>query len=110
MTILEAMACGVPIIASAVGGNPGLVADEHGVLFPLNDRQSFIDNVVSLFDDAERLERMGKQGRLRAERVYPSSYMAEHYQLLYEQNAAVSTYSHANERSLLPKQTFLVRK
>jgi glycosyltransferase involved in cell wall biosynthesis len=90
MTILEAMACGVPIIASAVGGNRSLVVDGHGVLFSLNDRQGFIDNVVTLLDDVERLERMGHQGRLRAEQVYHVSRMAEDYQRLYEQNAAVT--------------------
>lgn len=90
MTILEAMACGLPIIASAVGGNRSLVGGSHGVLFQLDNEQGFIDSVLSLLGDTERLQQMGQKSRQRVEIVYPLANMVESYQSLYEKLSPVS--------------------
>jgi glycosyltransferase involved in cell wall biosynthesis len=84
MTILEAMACGVPVIASAVGGNNSLVSGSHGVLFPLENAALFVDNVVSLLRDISVLEDMGRAARNRAECSYGLSRMVEAYQSCYD--------------------------
>ena len=46
MTILEAMSCCIPIVASAVGGNTKLVDSSNGHLFPLNDADKFSKGII----------------------------------------------------------------
>jgi sugar transferase (PEP-CTERM/EpsH1 system associated) len=83
MTILEAMACGLPIIATAVGGNCSLVDQDCGFLFPVNDKEAFVSHTVSLLPDSSRLVKMGKQSRVRAEQIFPLRKTIDRYQELY---------------------------
>lgn len=83
MTILEAMACGLPVVASAVGGNCSLVDSTNGALFPLNNIEAYISSVVSLLRDPVRLAAMGVMSRSRAEKMYPLSRTVQQYQALY---------------------------
>ncbi|MCG3116091.1 MAG: glycosyltransferase [Candidatus Manganitrophus sp. SA1] len=83
MTILEAMSCGVPVIASDVGGNRGLVDPSSGVLFPLNDMDTFVKNVIALFKDPQRLMEMGSCGRKKAEKDYSLGRFVNRYEGLY---------------------------
>jgi glycosyltransferase involved in cell wall biosynthesis len=83
MTILEAMSCGLPVIASDVGGNRGLIDLSNGVLFPLNDADSFTKNAIVLLKDPQRLREMGLCGRERAERDFSLSRLVGRYEKLY---------------------------
>lgn len=69
-TILEAMATGLPIVATAVGGTPELVVEgETGVLVPLGELQVLVDALTSLLVDAGQRGRMGRQARHRVETI-----------------------------------------
>ena len=62
-TLLEAMATGLPVIASRVGGNPELVQErENGLLVPVGDRAALCDAMLELFESPERRRRMGANG------------------------------------------------
>lgn len=64
--VLEAMACGLPVVASAVGGLPEQVIDGvTGWLVPGNDADGLADAVVSLLNDRDEAERRGRAGRCR---------------------------------------------
>jgi glycosyltransferase involved in cell wall biosynthesis len=66
IAILEAMACGLPVIASNVIGNADLVLNgETGFLFDLRDSNGFVAAVNQL-QDVDLRRQMGKQGRARA--------------------------------------------
>jgi glycosyltransferase involved in cell wall biosynthesis len=68
MSVLEAMAAGVPVVATAVGGVPELVSDaETGILVPPRDPAALARALGALAADADLRERMGEAGRRRAE-------------------------------------------
>ncbi len=83
-TILEAMACGVPVIASRVGAVPELVDDgKTGLLVPPGDETTLSKAIIDLLDDTTMRAEMGKRAREKAseyamEKVGPR--MLEWYQ------------------------------
>ncbi|MGH9273829.1 MAG: glycosyltransferase family 4 protein [Acidimicrobiales bacterium] len=66
LTAGEAMAAGVPVVATAVGGIPEVVGDA-AVLVPPGDVASLAGAVAGLVSDAEQRARLVEQGRARAE-------------------------------------------
>jgi glycosyltransferase involved in cell wall biosynthesis len=76
ITALEAMAMGVPVVATAVGGLKEVVADgETGTLVPYGNSEELAEAVVDLLSDDRRRLDMGNRGRERAFSVFhPSKY------------------------------------
>ena len=65
--VIEAMAAGVPVVATAVGGVPELVTDgEHGLLAPKDDVQALADAVERLLADPDAARALGAAGRAKA--------------------------------------------
>jgi D-inositol-3-phosphate glycosyltransferase len=74
---LEAMACGVPVVASAVGGLQDTVADSvTGLLVPPRNPSALATAVKSLLEDPQRRAAYGRAGRERVERRYTWSRVA----------------------------------
>ena len=66
LVLLEAMACGTPVVCSAIGGMPELVVDgETGVHVPPGDAAALGTQVERLLDDPARAARLGQQARAR---------------------------------------------
>jgi glycosyltransferase involved in cell wall biosynthesis len=67
MSVLEAMAAGLPVVASAVGGVPEVVVEgETGLLVPPQSPEALAEALARLIADARLREHMGVAGRLRA--------------------------------------------
>jgi glycosyltransferase involved in cell wall biosynthesis len=70
-TILEAMASGLPIVATAVAGIPGVVEDgRNGLLVPARDADALSAAIVRLAEDGALRARLGAQARRDAEERY----------------------------------------
>ena len=69
MTVSEAQNCGVPVIASAVGGIPEQVLDgETGWLVPAGDARALAGRLAELLASGDRARAMGQAGRLNGRR------------------------------------------
>ncbi len=85
MTLLEAMATGLPCIATDVGGNPEIVNDrETGFLIPSDEENTLAEKISQLFSDKEQMKKMGKAGRRRFEENFTVEKMVRSYQAMYE--------------------------
>jgi glycosyltransferase involved in cell wall biosynthesis len=81
---LEAMASGLPIVASAVGGVRDEVADgETGFLVPPNDPKDLAEKLSALIADAKLRRRMGQAGRRRAEQLFSMDAIATKMLAIY---------------------------
>lgn len=84
-TILEAMACGLPVIATDVGGNAELVdAGRTGELVSSGDVQAMAERIVGMAHDPDRAAAMGQAGRRRVEQAFSLPAMVTAYQDLYD--------------------------
>jgi len=64
IVLLEAAMCRRPVVATTVGGVPEVVKQgETGSLVPYGDPKALADAVTGLLGDAERMKRMGEEGR-----------------------------------------------
>lgn len=64
MTVLEALACGTPVIGARIGGIPELVKDqETGLLFEPGNVQTLVEKMRELLQDPDKAIQMGHNGR-----------------------------------------------
>ncbi|HYH66609.1 MAG TPA: glycosyltransferase, partial [Urbifossiella sp.] len=81
---LEAMATGLPSLATDVGGNPELVRHEcEGLLFPRGDAAACAASLRRLFADAALAARLGAAARARAQQHYRLDRTVDEYFRVY---------------------------
>jgi len=86
LTALEAMNCGVPVIATDIGGLPEVITHgETGYLFPVGDIADMAASAVSLLGDPARLELFKAQARRRAEQYFSADDIIPLYEAFYEE-------------------------
>lgn len=84
LAALEAMACGVPVVASNVGGLPEVITDgETGILRPVADVAGMADAVLMILGDSDRAARMALAARRRAEEQFAPGPAIDRYMQLY---------------------------
>lgn len=88
-TILEAMASGLPVLASAVGGNVELIEDgKTGRLFPVADAAALAAGLAAYLDDGALRRRHGQAARRVAERDFSLATMVDRYADVYRRLGA----------------------
>ncbi|RMG30837.1 MAG: TIGR03088 family PEP-CTERM/XrtA system glycosyltransferase [Gammaproteobacteria bacterium] len=83
-TLMEAMASGVPVVATDVGGNAELVVPGTGRLVPPGDAGTLASVMQAYLEDTERCRREAAAARRRAEQAFGLPAMVERYRQVYE--------------------------
>jgi N-acetyl-alpha-D-glucosaminyl L-malate synthase BshA len=84
LTALEAMNCGVPVIAADVGGLPEVIVHgETGFLFPVGDIEAMAAKAVEIMGDPAAYERLQAQARLRAAQFFDAARIIPQYEAFY---------------------------
>lgn len=95
-TVLEAMTCGMPVVATDIPGTDEVVVDgETGLLVPPKNPRALADGIIKLLGDENLRKKMGKAGRIRVEKEFSWDIIAkkvmETYQTVLEKKYDDST-------------------
>ena len=94
-SLLDAMACGKPIVATRAGGIPEVVVDgETGFLVPPRDPHAMADAIVRLLQDPALRERMGTAGLKRVRERFTSEVMVSNTVRVYERLLGTAPLPH----------------
>ncbi len=84
MAILEALAAGVPVVATRVGGNPEIIpAREFGLLVPSNDTTALAQALVEIVQRPTAAQQMAQRGQERVLQHFSEARMLESVEELY---------------------------
>jgi glycosyltransferase involved in cell wall biosynthesis len=88
-TVLEGMACGLPVVGTRASGLAELVREGvNGYLVDINDASTLADRVADLIENPYERRRMGKESRKIAEQEFTWEYIAEQYVEIYKRLSA----------------------
>jgi len=83
--VLEAMACGRPVVATAVSGTPEVVVEgETGLLVPPRRPEALASAMIDILREPSRARSMGRAGRQRIEERFTLQQVVRRYEDVYE--------------------------
>lgn len=86
LAVLEAMACGLPVVATDCSSLPELIDEgKGGFLCPLGDAQAFADGIAHLASAPGLRRQMGEYNRARIEKEFTLQQMISSYRSLFEE-------------------------
>jgi glycosyltransferase involved in cell wall biosynthesis len=107
LTILEAMARGLAVVTTPVGGNPEVVVDgETGLLVPVGDAAALSRALLHLRRNPEECQRLGRAGRRRVEEHFDVRRMVGRYEELYSDSGHRMLRSRGIRRARNDKREF----
>lgn len=83
VVLLEAMACGTPVVATRVGGIPEIVTPDVGILVPPADSYALSDAILSALLNYKKWQNMSRNARIRIENSYNWNIISEDILSIY---------------------------
>ena len=84
LSALEAMSCGLPVIATNVGGLPEVVLHgETGYLVEVGNVERMASYVIELFEDKNKYQKFSERARERAEKLFDKNLIVPKYEEFY---------------------------
>jgi glycosyltransferase involved in cell wall biosynthesis len=83
MSVLEAMGCGLPIVATRAGGIPDLVTTAGGRLVPPRDPRALADALIEVLTSTDLQRQMGRHNRVRVETHFDISIAVDRLERAY---------------------------
>jgi glycosyltransferase involved in cell wall biosynthesis len=105
--VLEAMACGTPIVATDIGSVPEYVPPEAGVLTPPRDPQAMADAILALMADGARVEALGTRARAAAAMLdyrHVAAQLDDVYQTVGIQARSARKKPYIRRRAIVPRK------
>jgi N-acetyl-alpha-D-glucosaminyl L-malate synthase BshA len=97
LAALEAMACGVPPVATLTGGVPDLITHKvDGFMEPVGDVEAQADRIIELLTDSALHQRMASAARASAQRRFSTDLIIPQYERYYSDVVAELGNSHGN--------------
>ena len=85
LSIVEAMAAGLPVVATASEGASEIIEDGHsGKLVPVDDPESLAQTIIDLLDDSAERSRLGRNAQLAAQQRFSVARMASDTEHVYQ--------------------------
>jgi len=85
LTVIEAMACGKPIITSRIGGIPSAIDDQiNGILIPPGDVNMLAEKIILVLENKELREKLGKNAREKAVNEFNQDKMVSETMKIFE--------------------------
>jgi len=85
LSALEAMSCGIPVIATNVGGIPEVVLHgETGYLTEVGNVERMASYVIELLEDENKYREFSEKARERAEKLFDKNLIIPKYEIFYE--------------------------
>jgi len=101
LALIEAMAAGLPVVATRVGGNPEVVVEGRtGLLVEPSQPEALRSALLRVLSDRAAAQVMGVQGRRRALEMFGLERMLDRYVALYEEVRSRETTRAASDRPL----------
>ncbi len=87
LSILEALACGLPIIAPSAGGIPDIISNKvNGLLFKPNDTQSLIDSITLLTSNSQLYKQLSHQAKNSSLKFNLNNFINQHLKIYRQLN------------------------
>ena len=90
MSVLEAMACGVPVVTTDSGGTVEVVSESCARIAAVGDVEGLASAAVEILRNENLARSMGESGRRRAEEMFDVDRVVPQYEALYERVCGAS--------------------